>query len=282
MKKGLLLLIIVHSSWNIIAQSNQVKNDPVEFDETIMTDRPDQTECPSLTPKGWFQVETGYQREYDRDKETNAQTECTLFNSTLWKYGLSHNFELRVITEVQQDKYISSTRFNESEKDSTSTISGFSPIAVGCKVFVCEEKGIRPKTSLISHIELPYIASGVYKPNFIVPRFRFTMAHTLSERFTLSYNLGAEWEDGVSNATAIYTLALGFNLFKNFGGYIESYGFLKEKTLPDNRFNGGLTYLIGPNVQLDVTSGFGMSSISPSHFIGAGLSFRLNAFDKAH
>ncbi len=58
--------------------------------EPIQTDRPDQTETPALTPKGMFQVETGFSvQKNDENSQTN------LLPSTLWKYGVNENFELR-------------------------------------------------------------------------------------------------------------------------------------------------------------------------------------------
>ncbi len=244
------------------------------FDETIVTDRPDQTEAPNLTPSGWFQIEVGALSEFDNNKETKTQTQSTLYNTTLWKYGVTKNFELRLITEYANDKLIT--------EDTSIAISYLAPIIIGSKIRICEERGIRPKISLISHLELPYFGNADFRPNYVIPRFRFLMAHTLSERFSFSYNLGGEWEDGASNATMIYTASLGIKLLKKLNMFVESYGFLRENSTADNRLDGGLTYLISNNIQLDASGGIGLSEISPDYFISCGLSFRLNAFDKFH
>ncbi len=259
--------------------SVNIETDIVEFDENIVTDRPDQTEAPNLTPKGWFQVEIGAQTEFDQDKIANTKSRSALYNTTLWKYGVSRNFELRLITEFAQDKFMYKTLTNT---DTSALITGFAPITIGSKIRICEQRGVRPKISLITHLELPYFGNKAYKPTFIIPRFRFLMAHTLTERISFSYNVGGEWEDGASNATFIYTASLGFNLFKNCNMFVEAYGFEREKTKPDNRLDGGITYLLSNNVQLDVSGGVGLSKISPDSFISCGLSFRLNAFDKLH
>src|SRR5688572_19021966 len=81
--------------------SQEVKED---FDTEIITDRPDQSEAPQLTPKGWLQIETGIQSEFDEDKETGLKSQNILYNTTLWKYGLSKNFELRLITEYAEER----------------------------------------------------------------------------------------------------------------------------------------------------------------------------------
>lgn len=249
-----------------------------DFPENIVTDRPDQTEAPQLTPVGYFQVEIGSQSEYDNNKTDNVNTQSTLYNTTLWKYGVTKNFELRLITEYAADKMQFTS--NSDLGDTVISYNGFNPIAVGSKIGLQKEHGIIPSISLITHLELPYLGSENYKPANIIPRFRFLFAHSLSDRFTFSYNLGAEWEDGSSVSTGIYTASLGASLFGNLSMFVEAYGFLKENSAADNRLDGGFTYVINNDIQLDCSGGIGLSEISPDYFISAGVSFRINAFNK--
>ncbi len=51
-----------------------LKTEDDDFEEVIVTDRPDQTEAPPLTPKGWFQFEFGIQSEFDEVKESKVKT----------------------------------------------------------------------------------------------------------------------------------------------------------------------------------------------------------------
>jgi len=106
------------------------------------------------------------------------------------------------------------------------------------------------------------------------PEFRFTMQHTISNRQTLSYNLGAEWNGYTPEPTFIYTLTTGYSFTEKIGGYIEFFGFIPQIEKPDHRFDGGLTYLFNPNHQLDVSAGFGLSKNSPKHYVALGYSFR--------
>lgn len=248
------------------------------FPETIITDRPDQTEAPQLTPPGWFQIEAGIQSEFDYDKPSKVRSQGTLFNTTLWKYGLTRQFEFRLITEYAKDKF---TFQNEGGADTSITEKGFNPISIGSKIFIHEGDGwLVPSVSLITHLTLPYIGAKGYRPHYVIPRFRFLFAHSLNDRFTFSYNLGAEWEDGASNATGIYTASLGISLADRLSMFVEAYGFLRENTAADNRLDGGFTFLINNDIQLDCSGGVGISEISPDYFISGGLSIRLNAFGK--
>lgn len=259
------------------ANSNEFNFD---FPEDIVTDRPDQTEAPAITPPGFFQVEIGAQSESDNDKENNIKTTSTLYNTTLWKYGVTDRFEFRLITEYANDKATYKSSFDL--KDTNITVSGFNPVAVGSKIHLQKAKGIIPEISLITHLELPYFGSDNYKPQFVIPRFRFLFAHSLSDRFNFSYNLGAEWEDGTSETTFIYTASLGASLFGNLSMFVESYGFVRETGEADHRLDGGFTYLLGHNVQLDMSGGIGLSKISPDYFVSCGVSFRFNAFNKEY
>lgn len=226
--------------------------------EPIQTDRPDQTETPALTPKGMFQVETGFSfQKNDEVSKTN------ILPSTLWKYGVNDHFELRLITEFV------------SEKFGSETTSGLNPILIGCKIKIAEEKGFWPKTSFIGHISLPNAASTDFKTEFHAPEFRFVMQHTLSKRMSFSYNLGAEWDGFSAEPTFIYTLATGVSITEKIGSYIEFFGFAPQNDTANHSFDGGITYLINNNFMLDLSSGIGITDNAPEHYVAVGFSFRI-------
>lgn len=226
--------------------------------EPIEIDRPDQTECPSIVPKGIFQMENGFNFE---KLDTNSSS--YLLPTSLWKVGINDNLELRLITEFIIDN-------SNKEK-----FIGLKPIFVGLKIKICEEKGIIPKTSLIAHLLLPKVASEKFKVENSAPKFRFTMQHTLSDKISLSYNLGAEWNGETPETTLIYTLTTGFKLTEKVGAYTEIYGFAPQNDKPDHRCDGGFTYLISNNVIADISGGFGISHNAPKHYISLGFSFRI-------
>jgi len=224
---------------------------------SIQTDRPDQTECPFITPVHYFQFENGFSYE-----KVNGNSKGIVAPTILTKYGINDHFELRLITEYS------------FEENNSNKISGISPVLIGFKARLLEEKGLIPTTSFIGHLGLPKAASSELKATYYSPEFRFTMQHTLSEKQTLSYNLGAEWNGETPEPTFIYTLTTGYSFTEKIGGYIEFYGFIPQIEKPDHRFDAGLTYLFNPNHQLDVSGGFGLSKISPEYYFALGYSFR--------
>lgn len=229
---------------------------------SIQTDRPDQTECPFITPRYFLQFENGFTFE-----KTAQHQEDFASPSILTRFGLTENFELRLITE-----YVT----NKTELGNN---SGIYPILIGFKTKLADEKGIIPTTAFIGHLSIPRLASNGFQQKYFIPEFRFTMQHTLSHKQTLSYNLGAEWNGETPEPSFIYTLTSGYALTKNTGAYLEFYGYMPQNDKPDHRFDGGLTYLINPNHQIDFSAGVGLSKTSPSYFISIGYSFRFQVYN---
>ncbi|MFE3871392.1 transporter [Flavobacterium sp. ZS1P70] len=248
MKKDKIVLIIMLLA-SSIASSQDLPS--------IQTDRPDQTECPFIVPKNYFQLENGFSYE-----KTKANSNQIVAPTILTRFGINDHFELRLITEYSIDKA-------DSEKT-----SGLNPVVIGFKTQLLEEKGIIPVTSFIAHISIPKMASKKLATNFYAPEFRFTMQHTLSDKQSLSYNIGAEWDGETAEPTFIYTLTTGYSITEKIGGYIEIYGFVPQIEKPDHRCDAGLTYLFNPNHQLDISSGVGFSKTSPKHYFSLGYSFR--------
>ena len=256
MNKSILLSIIVFNVTAAFAQNTKSE---------IVTDWPDQTEAPSLVPKGVLQVELGTSLE--NDKVENIKTTNYTYTTALIKYGINENFELRLINEYLGSR----TRLNESNVTIT---NGISPLALGVKIKIAEEKGFWPQTSFIGHINLK-TGSSEFTPHYTAADFRFTFAHTLSDKFSLSYNLGAEWNGETPDATFLYTLSVAYVITPRLGAFIESYSFFPEGYSADHRVDAGLTYKFSSVVQWDISGGIGLNEVAPDSFISTGISFRL-------
>lgn len=226
----------------------------------IQTDRPDQTETPFITPRRQVQMEIGF--VYEKE---NKQTTNFTYPNILTKLGLSKRVELRLVTEYGGTQ--------KEVADVATTTNAVNPTLIGCKVNFFEEKKILPQTSMIMHFGVPFLAGKAFRKqqNFIT--FRFLMQHTLNEKFSLSYNLGAEWDGIKPDATGIYTLSLGYSASPRIGSYIELYGF-HHGTHFMHQYDMGLTYLLNRNLQLDISGGLGLSPSAPDYFVGCGISFR--------
>ena len=226
--------------------------------EPIATDRPDQTETPFLVPRGMFQMETGFVYE-----KVDDNTHALVTPTVLMKYGLNENFELRLIAS-----------YTTVDFDGTKT-SGFEPVNVGFKARLVEENGIIPKTSFIGHLQLPDVASKDFRADHYATNFRFVMQNTLSDKVSLGYNLGAEWDGMTPDATFIYTLTGAFNLTERLGYFAEVYGFAPESDKASHLFDTGFTWLINNDMMLDASAGVGLTDNASDFFVSVGYSFRI-------
>ncbi len=232
----------------------------------LITDRPDATEAPSVVPLGALQIETG--ALFTSFEENLLQTKTLTYNTTLLKYGLLDNLELRLGWDVVEQS-------NKTNAEAPAVIeSGLSPLLLGMKVNIAQEKGWLPTIGLIGHLFLPFTASEDFKPQFTSIDFRFAFDHTLSDTSSIAYNLGAQWEADSPGAAYIYTLAYGYSITDSFGFYAELYGDLPEKNRSNHYWDAGVTYLILPNLQLDATIGTSITK-GQDLLLSGGFSYRI-------
>ena len=253
-QKFITSICLLMSIFYINAQEEDKKKDY----GTISTDRPDQTEASNLVPKKFLQVETG------AFFESLNNVDATTYNTTLLRYGLLGNLELRVGFD------------NTETKINSNTIgSGFSPLLLGVKIGISEEKGLLPEIAFIGHINPDFLASSDYKTLNTAVDFRFSLSHTLSERSSIGYNLGMAWDGDTPEPSYVYTLAYGYSITDKVGAYIELYGDLPENSSAMHKWDAGVTYLISDNIQLDVSGGTGITKNVQDLFLSAGISFRI-------
>lgn len=233
----------------------------------LVTDRPDQTESAAIVPRRFLQIETGFIIEND-ENEISRNTSFA-YNSTLLRYGLWDNFELRLGAAFLGNN------ISKKSTDYSQNIAGFSPLHVGFKVKVVDEKGLRPDIAFLGGLELPFTAGSDYKPSYTAAAMRFAFSHTLSDRFSLGYNLGAEWDGETAVPGYFYSVALGIGLIENLGMFVESFGTIPEAGAAQHQLDAGFTYLLTPNFQVDISGGIGLNDAAPDNFVSLGLSYRI-------
>lgn len=229
---------------------------------SIQTDRPGQTETPSTTQIRSFQLELGIVHATDRE---NRSTQYEL-PATLWKYGITKKAEIRVNTVIASEIYPDS-----------STV-GLQPLIIGAKLQLCNEAGVRPKTSILLQCLFPKLASRNFKSEHIGPDIRLLFQNSISDCLSLGYNIGCLW-DGVSpKIQYAYTLSPSFKISKDFRGFVETYGFIKTAAHPEHWMDGGLMLQLSNDIQLDISAGYEFTpSVNHKHntFESIGISVRI-------
>ncbi len=256
MTKHIFLLVVIFLPYTQLATA-QI--------EKIDTDRPDQTESPFTLPKKWVQFEMGVLKQSDKYDSHSSRDFSFQHPSLLSKYGVSKCTELRLITEYASEKYKITTGYSKP--------GGISSVQLGGKVNFFDEKGIRPKTSLIAHYSFASLRTFYYD-SIDGANFRFTMQHTLSKKIGLGYNIGMQWDRFGSTPAFIYTFAPGFNISEKWYAYIEAFGFIWKDDTPEHSIDGGVAYYVNDNFKLDISGGFGINKKAPDNYFAIGASFR--------
>ncbi len=233
----------------------------------LITDRPNQTESAFVVPDRHFQIETGAVFESNLWRHSAAEPEHRALHlaTTLVRFGLGGWAEMRLASAYRTEL----TRYHDYELRS----QGLEAISVGTKVGFWAESGLAPQVAFIFALDLP-IGAEVFRPDSPEPTAVFAFAHTLSEQWSLSYNLGATWPS-TAGRILHYTASLGYALSERATTFVELYGdegLAQPATL---LFDSGLTVLLRPALQLDFSAGFALAQDLPGWFLNAGFSFRL-------
>lgn len=254
----------------------------------IDTDRPDFTESPNVVPAGALQIESGFiwengEQEFCRSTETYRNITV---NTTLFRYGLTDRFELRLNTNfLNQQVDVWLIPYNHSPcslpdgygnwaPDTLVNRSGFNPFFVGFKTNLFKSERI--SLGFLGHVYLPFAAGEVFGINHYTPEFLFPMSIGLTNKLDLAIQWSMRWDGETARSTTGYTLAFSYALSDKLKCYVEPYGYIVENSGENHRINGGFTYLVNNNFQLDLTGGAGLTESAPNSFIGCGFSVLLN------
>ena len=234
--------------------------------DPLVTDRPDATEASSTVGKGILQFETG--GFYDTFEDNNIKSENYTYNTMLIRYGILDNLELRLGWNFVEGV----TKVNGTKLDNVTT--GLSPLLLGMKIDITEENGAMPEIAFIGHIFPVFSASADYRPEYTGVDFRFSLSHTLSEKSSIGYNIGAQWGNDSPEAAAVYTVAYGYSITDKFGMYGELYGELPEHNSANHYWDIGMTYLVNNDFQLDTYFGTSITE-GQDLLLGIGFSYRV-------
>lgn len=213
------------------------------YGQAIITDRPDQTESSSIVERGHFQIESGIVVLYQEDNSASEQQ--LLLPTTLFRYGLTDRFELRVVNQLER-KNINGI-----------PMQGISDLELGTKVQLLKKENINTEIALLSHLVLP-TGTSEFSNNTFSTINKLSISHELNNQLGLGYNLGYDYL-GVGIGDFTYSIALAIEVNDKVGLYIEPYGRWVDFAAIEANFDGGFTYLIHDNFQLDFSFGVGLN-----------------------
>ncbi len=234
-----------------------------QYTESITSSRPGQAFTPLSVGLNALQVQTGLNLSgFSID---NTPVEGDVINySALFRYGIKERVEFRTgfgISRVDTESGFSEVMF-----------SGFSSFTVGTKINIINGSGQNPNVGIQADFALPVVDEDFRNDKVATT---LILAHTqgLTEAIGLSTNLGAAWDGNDGETAGLYVVNIGFALPGDFGAFIETYGFFDNDDF-DILFDGGFSYLVNPNLLLDISGGYGSNDTIDQFFVDFGFSWR--------
>lgn len=246
--KGILIVVFTFLSTWLMSQS-------------IVTDRPDQTEASVTVPKRSFQIETGLLVQ-TVGKASDHHLNVT-FPTTLLRYGLLNVLELRLLSEFSMQRM-------EQNGDVTRR-NGINDIQIGAKVQLFRKTESKHEVAFMSHLIVPS-GTGSVTGRHLGNLSKLCISHGFNDVVSLGYNVGyAYWGTGVGDLT--YSVSLALRATDKLGFYVEPYGNWVNFEGVATNLNGGFTYLIKSNLQFDFSIGAGLDN--RMSFISTGISWNI-------
>lgn len=238
----------------------------------LATDRPGLgSDAPITVPKGFLQVEAGFQMDKDQYSLGLIEVQETLWSypTTLLRYGILDNWEFRLSFDALfLNRQPQGVRLSQQSQ-------GLSPVTLGTKVMITEEKEWLPYMALQFGLTIASTGSEDFRTTYSHPTITWLMTKSVTENFGITINLGAEWEESSPAATYNYALSMDMSLQDRLGAFLEFYGSWPELGMNTHAVNYGLTYLILNDLQLDISSGVGLVDEATDYFVGLGISGRI-------
>jgi len=231
------------------------------FSQEIVTDRPDQTESSITVEHKSLQIEGGI--SLSKNNEGNEKSFAA--PSVLFRYGIIKGLELRLFTQYES--------INREDSGTTLNYNGFNDLEIGAKIQLLKNDKKNIEMAFLSHLIIPTAKKELTSNAFGVIN-KLAISHKISNKIGLGYNIGYDFIENINALT--YSVALGIALSDSVGFYIEHYGTWAEQNQFESNFDGGFTYLLNSNLQLDISYGFGINN--SMNYISTGLSWNIPSF----
>lgn len=244
-----------------------------KLDEPIVTDRPDFTESSVTVGRGVVQIESGYTYVYDSDDA--GSTKSHSLPESLLRIGvLADWLELRVVYN----------HLSETENVfgvSRTVVNGNEDLGLGIKFALTGQEGLLPEMALVPQMRVP-TGSSALSAGQVLPGLNWIYGWDITERLSAGgqTQLNQKLDDVTNDPYAEFSqsFTMGLDWTDRFGSYTEWFVLSPDgadSNHAQNYFDGGMTFLVTDNVQLDARAGVGLNEAADDLFTGVGLSVRM-------
>ena len=232
----------------LLAAALPVLAPPAAAQDAISTDRPGFSTGPDTVGRGATQAELGF--------EWNPDAEEVSLPFALLRHGIGEATEVRVTWNGVA-----------TGAGDTRGLGG----AVEVKHTIREGEGASPTLGLLVGVAIP--ADG----GPVDPSAGFLWSSSLGPSWTLfgTATLAAPSDEGERQLVGTNAVGVSRALGDRAGLFLEHFVSVTEGGGDETQvLDGGLTYLVSDDLQLDVSGGVSVGSADAGGFVGAGLSYR--------
>ncbi|TXI33487.1 MAG: transporter [Niabella sp.] len=211
-------------------------------EESINTDRPDQSDGVFTLPKKRFQVEDGV-----------TIANHTIQNNLMLRYGLTRSTEIRMSVDAGKN----------------SGVKGLEPLTLSFKQRLVEQKSWLPAITMVGYLSFERLASKGFQGNKIPVDLVMAFENELTNKFSLAYNLGTSNRFKTLNLTT----QLAFAPIEKLSTFVEYFSAFSGLNKPEHNMDIGILFAIHPRLQVDLAAGHSIFDADNRLYYTAGLSY---------
>jgi hypothetical protein len=243
-----------------------------DLSEPLVTDRPDFTEASSTVGRGVMQLEGGYTYAYDSDAV--GSTKSHSFPETLLRVGMFADwFEARIAWNYAEE---TNTGFGGPRTIQT----GAEDLYLGIKWGLTSQSGILPEMALITQMTVPSGSSN-FTAGETLPGVVWLYGWDLNDWLSTAGQTKADRAiDDVTGEPFVefsQSWTVGYSLAERVGAYTEWFVIAPDgadTNHTEHYADGGFTFLVNDNFQLDIRAGVGLNEAADDYFVGSGFAIR--------
>jgi hypothetical protein len=241
---------------------------PPGRDEPLVSDRPDFTEASTTVGRGVAQVEMGY--TFISNNDDGVRTRSHSYPEMLWRIGfLADWLEFRIAYNAASSDVF-------APPGPRTTASGSEDLYLGFKLGLTPQEGILPEMALVPQMTVP-TGSDEFTAGLVMPGVNWLYAWDISDELSMGGSTQAN--RSVDDLGDVYlevaqSFTVGIALTERLGMYTEWFAFFPSGSIAartQHYLDGGFTYSVTNDLQLDVRAGVGLSHASDDYFVGTGL-----------
>jgi hypothetical protein len=234
----------------------------------LSTDRPDQTESPYTVDAGHLQLEMDL-LNWTRDTAAGTRTDSLSLAPFNLKLGLAQNIDLQLVLETW-------TWQRESGRQHSRT-SGLGDVTIRWKQNLWGNDGGATALAIMPYVTIPTRASDLGRQEAeggVVVPFGWNMPNGLYLGLQTQWDMLPTDTGGKQHAW-FNSATVGFDITDRLGGYVEVTATVFGDDSPwQSTLDGGMTFALSENVQLDLGCNFGLTESAPDVQPFVGLTYR--------